>query len=94
MKTATLTFALCVVLCSGARAQEFGAVRYLGKFTPPSGGPYTAGCWGWTDTASGREYALLGNSCGTAIVEITNVGAMVERDFVPAVCSSWREIQV
>ncbi|HSG27300.1 MAG TPA: choice-of-anchor B family protein, partial [Candidatus Krumholzibacterium sp.] len=77
-----------------ALSQEFGGVRYLGHFVPPSGGSYTAGCWGWTDTSSGREYALLGNYCGTAIVEITDVGAMVERDFIPGVCSGWREIGV
>jgi len=77
-----------------ALAQAIGAVTYLGQYTPPSGGGYTAGCWGWTDTASGREYAILGNQCGTAFVEITDVGAMAERDFVPGPCSTWREIQV
>ncbi len=75
-------------------AQEIGSVRLLGQFTPPTGGGYTAGCWGWTDTSSGREYAILGNQAGTAFVEITDVGAMVERDFVPGVSSSWREVQV
>lgn len=75
-------------------AQESGSVRLLGHFIPPQGGSYVAGCWGWTDTTTGREYAILGSYCGTSIVEITNPSAMVERDFVPAVCSSWREIQV
>lgn len=94
MKTAAAILTLLLCLPSPARPQEFGGVRYLGQFTPPSGGSYTAGCWGWTDTLSGREYAILGNQCGTAIVEVTNVAAMVERDFVPGPCSSWREIAV
>ncbi len=93
MRIGSSILVLLAIVSGFATAQEFGGVRYLGQFTPPSGGSYTAGCWGWTDTTSGREYALLGNSCGTAVVEITNVGAMVERDFVPGVCSSWREIQ-
>ena len=74
-------------------AQESGAVRLLAHYVPPSGGSYTSGCWGWTDS-TGREYALLGNQCGTAIVEITNPSAPAERDFIPGVCSSWRELQV
>ncbi|HLF14383.1 MAG TPA: choice-of-anchor B family protein [Bacteroidota bacterium] len=94
MRIASRCLILLILISPVATAQEFGGVRYLGQFTPPSGGSYTAGCWGWTDTASGREYAILGNDCGTAIVEITNVGAMVERDFVPGFCSIWREIQV
>ena len=85
---------LLLLLSTIASAQEFGAVRYLGHYIPPSGGAYTSGCWGWTDTTTGREYALLGNDCGTAVVEITNAAAPIERDFVPGVCSSWRELQV
>ncbi len=73
-------------------AQETGSVRFLANFIPPSGGGYTAGCWGWTDSAGGREYALLGNSTGTSIVEITDVGNIVERDFIPGPASNWREL--
>lgn len=73
-------------------AQATGAVRFLSHFIPPTGGGYTSGCWGWTDTASGREYALLGNRYGTAVVEITDPGAIVERDFIPGNGSDWREI--
>jgi choice-of-anchor B domain-containing protein len=87
-------FTLVLALAVTAQAQESGAVRYLGHIIPPQGGSYTAGCWGWTDTTTGREYALLGNFSGTSIVEITNPNALVERDFVPGVSSSWRELQV
>ncbi len=91
----TLSAAIIIMLIASAtalKAQESGAVRFLANYVPPSGGGYTAGCWGWTDTASGREYALLGNYAGTAIVEITDVGNIVERDFIPGAASQWREI--
>ncbi|HZY09821.1 MAG TPA: choice-of-anchor B family protein, partial [Bacteroidota bacterium] len=87
-------FLLCIIFYyHKTLSQESGAVRFLGHFISPSGGEYVAGCWGWTDTTTGREYALLGNECGTSIVEITNSDNLVERDFIPGVCSSWREIQ-
>ena len=30
--------------------------------------------WGWTDPLTGREYALVGRSTGTAFVDISNPG--------------------
>ena len=89
-----ILMALLLSMPSLFYAQESGAVRLLAHYIPPSGGGYTSGCWGWTDSTTGREYALLGNQCGTAIVEITNPSAPIERDFIPGVCSSWRELQV
>ncbi|MBI5216121.1 MAG: choice-of-anchor B family protein [Ignavibacteriae bacterium] len=90
-----LKIILTILLCTQVQtfAQATGAVRYLGHFIPPQGGSYVSGAWGWTD-GSGREYAILGSYCGTSFVEITDVNNMVERDFVPGVCSSWRELQV
>lgn len=91
-------FALLLLLLLAAlpgvlSAQATGAVRLLGHFVSPTGGSYVSGCWGWTDTLSGREYALLGNRAGTSIVEITDADAMVERDFVAGPSSLWRELQ-
>ena len=94
MRTNAFIAVFLVCLSASAVSQEFGGVRYLGHYIPPSGGAFIAGCWGWTDTLSGREFAILGSFCGTSIVEITNPGAMVERDFVPGVCSEWREVGV
>ncbi|MBI4548299.1 MAG: choice-of-anchor B family protein [Ignavibacteriae bacterium] len=87
-----IVVSLVMIVNISTRAQEIGAVRFLGQFTSQTGGTYVAGCWGWTDS-TGREYALLGNQCGTSIVEITNPDALVERDFIPGPCSIWREIQ-
>ncbi|MBI1805897.1 MAG: choice-of-anchor B family protein [Ignavibacteria bacterium] len=88
-----LPFSILVV-ASWAFSQPIGAVRFLAHYIPPSGGSYVSGCWGWTDTVSHREYAILGSYCGTSIVEITNSASPIERSFIPGVCSIWREIQV
>ncbi|HLF15118.1 MAG TPA: choice-of-anchor B family protein, partial [Bacteroidota bacterium] len=95
MRKSIIPIAIAFLLAAPADrsiAQESGSVRFLANYVPPSGGPYTAGCWGWTDSVSGREYALLGNYTGTSIVEITDVGNIVERDFIPGATSQWREI--
>ncbi|MBI5216122.1 MAG: choice-of-anchor B family protein [Ignavibacteriae bacterium] len=81
------------VLLHISPAQESGGVRLLSHYVPPEGGSYVAGCWGWTDTVSGKEYALLGSYSGTSIVEITDADNPVERDFVPGPSSTWRELQ-
>jgi choice-of-anchor B domain-containing protein len=52
---------------------------------PAYGIRYT-GCWGWTDTTNGREYAIIGSSRpGTYIIEVTNPTAPVLRDYIPGV---------
>lgn len=86
-------FILTFLLFLSAASQESGIVRLLGSFNGSSGGIYISGSWGWTDS-TGREYAILGNSCGTSIVEVTNPTAIVERGFINGPCSGWREIQV
>ncbi len=73
--------------------QATGAARLLGHFISLTGGAYVSGCWGWTDTLTGKEYALLGNMNGTAVVEITDNNAITERAFVPGPISKWRELQ-
>ncbi|HLA64519.1 MAG TPA: choice-of-anchor B family protein [Rhodothermales bacterium] len=52
--------------------------------------------WGWTDPATGREYALVGNSNGTSFVDVTNPGAPVFLGKLPTATdeSPWRDIKV
>ena len=52
--------------------------------------------WGWTDSESGREFALMGMTNGTAFVEITNPEAAVYLGKLPTHTSnsSWRDIKV
>jgi choice-of-anchor B domain-containing protein len=52
--------------------------------------------WGWTDPATGREYALVGESTGTAFVDISNPGQPAYLGNLPAhtAPSTWRGIKV
>jgi len=50
-------------------------------------------CWGYT-APSGREYALMGLSNGTGIVEITNPDNAQIIEVIPGPDSLWRDIKV
>lgn len=52
--------------------------------------------WGWTDPDTGREYALVGESTGTAFVDISNPSQPVYVGSLPAhtAPSPWRGIKV
>ena len=52
--------------------------------------------WGWTDPVTGREYALVGHSTGTAFVDVSNPSAPVYLGTLPTstVNSTWRGIKV
>jgi choice-of-anchor B domain-containing protein len=52
--------------------------------------------WGWTDPETGHEYALVGRSTGTALVDITTPTTPVYLGLLPThtVPSTWRGIKV
>jgi choice-of-anchor B domain-containing protein len=52
--------------------------------------------WGWTDTSSGKEYALVGLDNGTAFVDITDTENLIYLGKLPSETSSspWRDIKV
>ena len=52
--------------------------------------------WGWVDTISGREYALVGMTNGTAFVDITDAENPVFLGRLPTetVNSVWRDVKV
>ena len=52
--------------------------------------------WGWTDPGSGREFALVGLSSGTAFVEVTNPTQPIYLGSLPthSSSSSWRDLKV
>ena len=52
--------------------------------------------WGWTDPMTGREYALVGRSTGTAFVDISDPRAPVYLGNLPTATanSTWRGIKV
>lgn len=51
-----------------------------------------SGCWGYT-AADGSEYALVGTSYGTSIVDVTNPFEPEELFFVGGAQSAWREVK-
>ena len=50
-------------------------------------------CWGYV-SPSGREYAIMCVSNGTAVYEVTNPAAPVKLGFVPGAQSLWRDAKV
>jgi len=52
--------------------------------------------WGWTDTTTGKEYALIGLNSGLSMVDISNPVAPIVLGFVPTetVNSDWRDVKV
>ncbi|WP_396602833.1 choice-of-anchor B family protein [Algibacter sp. R77976] len=58
----------------------------------------TAGndCWGWTDSTTGKEYALMATSHNTAFVDITKPNEPVYLGNLPTATTSspWRDVKV
>jgi choice-of-anchor B domain-containing protein len=52
--------------------------------------------WGWTDTSSEKEYALLGLDIGTAFIDITTPNNPIYLGILPTatINSSWRDVKV
>ncbi|KAI9167914.1 hypothetical protein HJFPF1_04055 [Paramyrothecium foliicola] len=52
--------------------------------------------WGWTHATSGREFALLGQTDGTAFAEVHKDGSLTYVGRLPTqtVASTWRDIKV
>ena len=52
--------------------------------------------WGWTDSSTGKEYALVGLNNGTAFVDITDTEELIYLGKLPSATtsSSWRDIKV
>ena len=87
------------VACSDGRAGLYPCRDIdLMAFLPHGeiGGGSGNDIWGWTDPVTGREYALVGRSTGTAFVDISNPRAPVYLGNLPTrtVASTWRGIKV
>ena len=71
----------------------------LEQFFPMSaiGGGDGNDSWGWTDSTTGREYAIAGRSTGTSFLDVTDPAAPVYLGDLPAhngVASDWRDMKV
>ncbi len=76
--------------CDGVDLLAFLTIDALGGEI----GERVSDLWGWTDPATGREYALIGRTAGLAIVEITNPSGPRTVGIVPANPSMVRDIKV
>lgn len=76
--------------CRGVDLLSFLTISFMG-------GSRTEGLsdlWGWTDPDTGREYALVGRTNGTAFVDITNPSSPVYLGVLPSNASGTRDIKV
>jgi choice-of-anchor B domain-containing protein len=85
--------------CSGGMAGPYPCRDIdLMAFLPHAeiGGGSGNDLWGWTDPVTGREYALVGRSSGTAFVDISNPRRPVYVGNLPTrtATSTWRGIKV
>lgn len=85
--------------CVGGMAGTFPCSNIdLASFLPLSdiGGGTVNDVWGWTDPLTGKEYALVGRSNGTAFVDISNPEQPLYLGNLPthSVDSVWRGIKV
>ena len=88
--------------CVGGTAGQFPCsnVDLLAHLPLPAIGGGEAGndMWGWKDPVTGREYALVGKTNGTAFVDITEPSAPVFVGHLPTQSTTggdtWRDIKV
>ena len=90
---------LAEATCSGGMAGPYPCRDVdLMAFLPHGeiGGGSGNDLWGWTDPLTGREYALVGRSSGTAFVDISNPRRPVYVGNLPTrtATSTWRGIKV
>jgi len=87
------------VPCTDGKAGSFPCHDIdLLSFLPHSdiGGGSGNDLWGWTDPQTGREYAIVGRSTGTAFVDISNAARPVYLGELPTHTdpSTWRAVKV
>jgi choice-of-anchor B domain-containing protein len=85
--------------CVGGMAGTFPCNNVdLASFLPLAdiGGGTVNDLWGWTDPLTGKEYAVVGRSTGTAFVDISNPEQPIYLGNLPAhsVSSTWRSVKV
>ncbi|MFV9549756.1 choice-of-anchor B family protein [Algibacter sp. PT7-4] len=53
-------------------------------------------CWGWTDSTTGKEYALMATTDNTAFIDITNPTEPIYLGKLPTATTSspWRDVKV
>lgn len=92
-------FAMTKTPCVNGMAGTFPCNKVdLASFLPLAniGGGTVNDLWGWTDPLTGKEYAIVGRSNGTAFVDLSNPEQPVYLGNLPthSVDSTWRSVKV
>ncbi|HEY0700165.1 MAG TPA: choice-of-anchor B family protein [Micromonospora sp.] len=88
------------VTCSGGQASGYPCSNVdLMSFLPMAsvGGGQANDIWGWTDPATGREYAIMGRRNGTSFVDVSDPVNPVYLGNLPSyngLTAVWRDIKV
>jgi choice-of-anchor B domain-containing protein len=91
------------VNCRAGKAGPFPCRNvHLRSFMPLNtiGGGQLNDIWGWSDPQTGREYALVGKTSGTAFVDVTRplkpryLGDLPSHQPVETIFNVWRDIKV
>jgi choice-of-anchor B domain-containing protein len=96
---ATFTAQLGLAQCQNGTAGPFPCRNVdLQSFVPLAelGGATAADIWGWTDPATGKEYALVSTSNGTSFVDVTTPTDPIVVGILPTHSGSsiWRDVEV
>ncbi|MDC6390832.1 choice-of-anchor B family protein [Maribacter sp. PR1] len=88
-----------LVPCENGFAGEYPCNGYdlLGHIALMEFGAQSANdIWGWTDTMTGKEYAIMGLDNGTAFIDISDTENLIYLGKLPTATtsSSWRDIKV
>ncbi len=83
-------FSLSFTFCFFSVIAANHNIAFLSKKNYPVN---TSSIWGYTDTVKGRQYALVGTTDGTSIVDITQPANPVQVAFVDGSNGSWRELK-
>jgi len=84
-----LPFFACLLVSMIAMAQK--NIAYRSSLSYPN---ILSNLWGYTDTISGKEYAIVGEETGLSIVDISLPDLPQKLFFVPTDTSLWKEPKV
>lgn len=99
MKKILLSFSIFISLFSKAQTYPSQNISMTGSIAPntvdmgPDNRKYS-GCWGWKQTSTNKEYAIVGGSNGTYFIDISSPATPSVSAFVPGKTGcTWREIK-
>ena len=65
----------------------------VSQWGPLAASPFCNDVWGYYDSATAKEFALVGNRNGTLVADVTNPAAVTNSLWVPGANSIWRDIK-